>query len=70
MSRYRRVSPVDPSAFSTVVTCPQCEWREITGDPSHAWFLLARHLKRDHGDIHASRTARRNYQRLNMSDRG
>lgn len=64
MTRSNRRSTVDHSPYATVVTCPNCStWRELTDNQSHAWYLLARHLKLTHDDMHASKTARRNYHR-------
>lgn len=60
MSR-RRKSPVDRSDYlGVVVTCPECHWRDHTMNVGRAWYLLARHLKQIHGDLHATDNARKN----------
>lgn len=69
MTKKRNTSPVDETPYSVVIRCEQdgCDWRALLADRAHAWYHLARHLKRTHGDLHATEKARRNAWYLGKS---
>lgn len=58
---------IDHSDYLTIAICPCCQWRADARTKGHAWYLLARHLKEAHGEIHAFRLAERNAYRLGFS---
>jgi len=71
MAKKRKFMQVDETSYTTVIRCDQdgCDWRALVADKGRAWYTLARHLKRTHGDMQATARARRNAWHLGISGR-